>query len=109
MRYQGIGTDFIGTSFLAWKGSTSYEKPYDLEATGASAVAPDELIATNCLAYTYYAWDEDENVVTVTTPAVEINQLPLADPATRRRRVSSFPAVMGGRSLSGRPPTGLPS
>lgn len=78
MRYQGIGTDFIGTSFLAWKGSTSYEKPYDLEATGASAVAPDELIATNCLAYTYYAWDEDENVVTVTTPAVEINQLPLA-------------------------------
>lgn len=78
MRYQGIGTDFIGTSFLAWKGSTDYENLYDLEATGSSAIAPDELIATNCLAYTYYAWDEDENVVTVTTPAVEINQLPLA-------------------------------
>jgi len=78
MRYQGIGTDFIGTSFLAWKGSTNYEKPYDLEIVGGSPYSPDELIATNCLAYTYYAWDEDENVVTVTTPAVEINQLPLA-------------------------------
>lgn len=78
MRYQGIGTDFIGTSFLAWKGSTNYSELYDLEITGSNVLAPDELIATNCLAYTYYAWDEDENVVTVTTPAVEVNQFLLA-------------------------------
>ena len=34
MRYEGIGTDFIGTSFLAWKGSTNYTKPYDMEPQG---------------------------------------------------------------------------
>ena len=77
MRYQGIGTDFIGTSFLAWKGATSHANPPDLEAIGSLPYAPDELVATNCLAYTYYAWDKDENVVSVTTPAVEINELPL--------------------------------
>ncbi len=78
MRYEGIGTDFIGTSFLAWKGATSYTKPYDMEPQGGVPLTPDQLVATNCLAYTYYAWDEDENVVTVTTPAVELNLLPLA-------------------------------
>jgi hypothetical protein len=77
MRYQGIGTDYIGTTIYAWKGSTAYHRPLDLEATGADPYSPDELVATNCLAYTYYAWDEDENVVSVTQPAVEINQLPL--------------------------------
>lgn len=77
MRYQGIGTDFIDTSFLIWKGSTSHGRLLELELVGGG-FPPDELVTTNCLAYTYYAWDEDENVVTVTTPAVEINQLPLA-------------------------------
>jgi len=78
MRYQGVGTDFIGTSFLAWKGSTYHPNPVDMQNVGSQPLSPDELIATNCLAYTYYAWDEDENVVTVTTPAVELNLLPLA-------------------------------
>jgi hypothetical protein len=78
MRYEGIGTDFIDTSVMVWKGSTSYSFPYDLELVGSNLTSPDELVATNCLAYTYYAWDEDENVVTVTVPAVEINEFPLA-------------------------------
>lgn len=77
LRYQGIGTDFIGTSFLAWKGATSNPIPPDLETVDGFPYSPDELVATNCLAYTYYAWDEEENVVAVTTPAVEINELPL--------------------------------
>ncbi len=40
---------------------------YDLERVGAVSVSPDELIASNCHAYTYYAWDEDEMVTSVTT------------------------------------------
>jgi hypothetical protein len=87
MRYEGIATDFIGTSFLVWKGSTNQRLPIDMEPQGAQPLPPDELVATNCLAYTYYAWDEDENVVTVSVPAVEINQLPLV---TQRVSAESF-------------------
>jgi hypothetical protein len=87
MRYEGIATDFISTDLLVWKGSTYNPSPIDLEIQGSSPLSPDQLVATNCLAYTYYAWDEDENVVNVPVPTVEINQLPLV---TQRVSAEAF-------------------
>lgn len=66
-RYLGAGVSNIGTDVRVWKGSTTYDWTYDLERTGAVKVSPDSLVASNCHAYTYYAWDEDEMVTTVTT------------------------------------------
>jgi len=66
-RYLGAGLTTIGTDIRVWKGSTMWNWTYDLERAGAVAVSPDQLIASNCHAYTYYAWDEDEVVTSVTT------------------------------------------
>jgi len=66
-RYLGAGLSEIGTDVRVWKGSTDYEWTYDLERTGTVKVSPDTLVASNCHAYTYYAWDEEEMVTTVTT------------------------------------------
>lgn len=66
-RYLGAGLATIGTDIRVWKGSTMWNWTYDLERDGAVAVSPDTLVASNCHAYTYYAWDEDEMVTTVTS------------------------------------------
>ena len=66
-RYLGAGIADIGTDVRVWKGSSAETWTYDLERAGAVAVSPDALIASNCHAYTYYAWDEDEMVTTVTS------------------------------------------
>ena len=66
-RYIGAGMATIGTDIRVWKGSTMFDWTYDLERTGTVKVSPDSLIASNCHAYTYYAWDEDEMVTSVTT------------------------------------------
>ena len=66
-RYLGAGLNEIGTDVRVWKGSTDWEWTYDLERTGTVKVSPDTLVASNCHAYTYYAWDEDEMVTSVTT------------------------------------------
>lgn len=66
-RYLGAGMANIGTDVRVWKGSTMWGWTYDLEREGTVAVSPDGLIASNCHAYTYYAWDEDEVVTSVTT------------------------------------------
>jgi hypothetical protein len=65
-RYLGAGLANIGTDVRVWKGSTIWNWTYDLERDPAS-VSPDTLIASNCHAYTYYAWDEDEMVTTVSS------------------------------------------
>jgi hypothetical protein len=57
----------IGTDVRAWKGSSAASLTIDLDRVGVDQFSPDTLIATNCYAYTYYAWDEDENVTTVST------------------------------------------
>ncbi len=57
--------DVAQTSIRAWKGSTNQGLVQDL-SNGSYAVDPDELYANSCTPYTYYAWDEDENVVGVT-------------------------------------------
>ncbi len=67
MRYLGAGIDNINTDIRVWKGSTLENWTYDLERTGTVKVSPDTLVASNCHAYTYYAWDEEEMVTTVTT------------------------------------------
>ena len=87
MRYEGIATDYVATDILTWRGSTYNPNPIDMELQGSDPLNPDQLVATNCLAYTYYAWDEDENVVSVAVPDIEINQLPLA---TQRVSAESF-------------------
>ena len=66
-RYLGAGLATIGTDIRVWKGSSAWNETYDLERDGAVSVSPDTLIASNCHAYTYYAWDEDEMVTSVTT------------------------------------------
>jgi len=66
-RYLGAGINGIGTDIRAWKGASLRKLTYDLERVGIDEFSPDELIASNCHAYTYYAWDEDEMVTTVST------------------------------------------
>ncbi len=53
------------TWIRAWKGSTVYKNIPDLLASPWSENV-SMMIATNCLAYTYYAWDEEENVTSTT-------------------------------------------
>ncbi len=65
-RYQGAQDDgTLDTLIRAWKGSSLWPTVYDLEFNPPN-VGPDSFIASNCYAYTYYAWDEDEDVITVT-------------------------------------------
>ena len=66
-RYLGAGDPNVGTDIRVWKGSSLYDWTYDLERTGSVKVSPDSLVATNCDAYTYYAWDEEEMVTQVST------------------------------------------
>jgi hypothetical protein len=66
-RYLGAGLAGIDTDIQVWKGSSAYAFTYDLDRNGANQVSPDELVASNCHAYTYYAWDEEEIVTTVTS------------------------------------------
>ena len=67
-RYLGAGLDDIGTDIRVWKGSTFYADTIDVERGGDLWHTPDDLVASNCLAYTYYAWDEDEMVIAAPTP-----------------------------------------
>ena len=59
-RYFGVGDAALGTYIRAWKGSTFNTSITDLVSTTGTRRVLD------CLAYTYYAWDEDENVITAT-------------------------------------------
>jgi hypothetical protein len=88
-RYLGVGLPEIGTNIRVWKGSTLFADTIDLERVGELWYSPDELVASNCHAYTYYAWDEQEMVTVVPTwPLAQTanqppwqavpNQLPLA-------------------------------
>ena len=56
--------DVAATSIRTWKGSTNQSLAQDLN-NGSYGVDPSELYANSCTPYTYYAWDEDENVVGV--------------------------------------------
>jgi len=57
--------DAAMTSIRAWKGSTNQDLVQDL-SDGDYSVSPAELYANSCTPYTYYSWDEDENIVGVT-------------------------------------------
>ena len=55
----------LSTLIRAWKGSTTLESIPDLFVYHPVIdLPPVEFWAKNCLAYTYYVWDEDENVST---------------------------------------------
>jgi hypothetical protein len=56
--------DAANTFFRAWKGSTNQALAQDL-SNGSYLVGPAELYANSCTPYTYYSWDEDENIVGV--------------------------------------------
>ena len=56
--------DAAMTSIRAWKGSTNQGLAQDL-SDGDYSVGPAELYANSCTPYTYYSWDEDENIVGV--------------------------------------------
>jgi hypothetical protein len=53
------------TFIRAWKGGSWYRNIADLELDSYDQNV-SEFTALNCLAYTYYAWDEEENVTSVT-------------------------------------------
>jgi hypothetical protein len=55
-RYIGADNPAIDTHVRAWKGSTFQLTPDDLSITDTWYLALD------CLAYSYWAWDEDEQV-----------------------------------------------
>jgi hypothetical protein len=57
--------DAANTYIRAWKGSTNQALVQDLD-DGSYTVDPATLYANSCTPYTYYAWDEDENVISVT-------------------------------------------
>ncbi|MCP4591882.1 MAG: hypothetical protein GY842_14190, partial [bacterium] len=62
VRYMGVGSAAIDTHVRAWKGSTFLTTIADLHIpTGFYGT----YLAYDCLAYSYWAWDEDENVSTV--------------------------------------------
>ena len=56
--------DAAQTFIRAWKGSTNQDLVQDL-SDGDYSVDPAELYANSCTPYTYYSWDEDENIVGV--------------------------------------------
>ena len=64
-RYFNSPTNLASTQIRAWKGSTINAHIPDLFASPWSENV-STLIANNCLAYTYYAWDEEENVTSTT-------------------------------------------
>jgi hypothetical protein len=56
LRYIGADIPGFDTHIRVWKGSTFAISLEDLDYDG-------RYLALDCLAYTYYAWDEDEDVV----------------------------------------------
>jgi hypothetical protein len=56
--------DAAQTFIRAWKGATNQDLVQDL-SDGDYSVGPAELYANSCTPYTYYSWDEDENIVGV--------------------------------------------
>jgi hypothetical protein len=75
--YHGIGGPI--TSYVrAWKGSTFYTTVRDISVPGGFT---GSFLSYDCWAYTYYAWDDDEGVVTATpgppSPWPGPNLLPL--------------------------------
>lgn len=64
-RYQGYNVDGLDTLIRAWKGGTNLKTIYDLYFEPDTG--PTTFVASNCNAYTYYAWDEEENVLVTTT------------------------------------------
>jgi hypothetical protein len=68
LRYLHAESFQARTWIRAWKGSTNSNLVIDVDdtATGPggtiSGPSPDRLYANTCIPYTYYVWDEDENV-----------------------------------------------
>jgi hypothetical protein len=58
MQDDGLG---LTTGIRAWKGSTLNRTVPDLYLDDIDE-SPNEMWARNCVAYTYYVWDENENV-----------------------------------------------
>lgn len=83
-RYLEDSSIGLETYMRVWKGSTLNRIVPDLVLDDPDE-SPNEMWALNCLAYTYYAWDEEENVATTTVPPwsqpggefVVLNLLPL--------------------------------
>jgi len=66
----GFGRGWADTWIRTWKGS-SFERMIvdlaeDVDGGVISGTGPAALYANTCIPYTYYAWDEDENVNRVT-------------------------------------------
>ena len=93
-RYMEDPSVGLETYMRVWKGSTLSRIVPDLVLDDPDE-SPNEMWALNCLAYTYYAWDEEENVSTTATvpwsmpggETVILNLLPLE---TQEVSISQF-------------------
>lgn len=69
--YTAASENQADTMIRAWKGSTNNGLIVDLDDTDTgpggtiSGPGPSTLYSNTCIPYTYYAWDEDENVNSV--------------------------------------------
>jgi len=97
--YMGYYTTYVDTWIQVWKApSQSPDLDFDWSITGVpldepwvrpTVSHPSSMVALDCLAYTYFAWDEDEGVLSGTswepnllplvTQQVSIDQLNLPD------------------------------
>jgi hypothetical protein len=64
-RYLYLPEANVNTWIRAFKSGTESAIVEDLNDGSISGPGPADLYANSCLAYTYYAWDEDENVNSV--------------------------------------------
>jgi hypothetical protein len=70
-RYMYSEANQANTWIRAWKGSTNSGIVVDIDDTAAgpggtiAGPGPAAIYANSCIPYTYYAWDEDENVNSV--------------------------------------------
>lgn len=101
-RYIRNDTTGVTTNVRAWKGGILTNVVPDLtdDDLATPGLSPAGLVSRNCIPYTYYVWDEEENVTTSTTdpfsypsaPGVVLNLLPLE---TQEVNVDQFNTLGG--------------
>lgn len=109
LRYESDDNGFHDSRIVAWKGSTRFRWPPDLEVFG-DRYHPTSLSVSNDAAYTVWVWDEEENVVAFDPwfpPSVDYNMLPFTIQSVA---VDQFPVVdESGWMLFAWPPSNDPT
>ncbi len=116
-RYQIFEEAGINTWVRAFKASTNYRTVYDLASTRSvssggvismnwgniSKAGPATLYANACIPYTYWAWDEQENVNSVTLGRGSVVRYRDPDPSGSEPAAPRDPGGRGQPVLPRRP------